>query len=191
MEDTVTDTDMTGEVYGELTNIGASHAATAMSELLNTTVRLDPPVARRLTLADVESDLEMDESDLLLVLIALIGELQGHVCLMISDMQAYADLFGVGMSDLDGTMAEIGNIVSARFLSALSSSTGLGGDITPPAVGHAPKSAVLNSVLALAAGEEPFFVMSTAMRLDGAEPASVLFLPAPETRDAIMQKFGM
>ncbi|MFV1990429.1 MAG: chemotaxis protein CheC [Acidimicrobiales bacterium] len=187
----MTETDMTGEVYGELTNIGASHAATAMSELLHTTVRLDPPVAKRLTLSDVEADLEMDEKEVILVLIALVGDLQGHVCLMISDMDAYADLLGVGVADLDETMAEIGNIVSARFISALSQSTGLHGDITPPAVGHAPKSAVLSSVIALAAGEEPFFVMSSAMRLEGVEPASVLFLPSAETRDAILDIFGM
>lgn len=182
---------MTGDVYGELTNIGAGHAAAAMGEMLNTTVRLDPPEAKLLTLADVEADLEMDESDLLLVLVALRGGLQGHVCLMISDMEAYAELLGVQISELDGTMAEIGNIVSARFITALAKTTGLHGDITPPAVGHAPKSAVLASVIALTAGEEPFFVVRSLMHLEGVSPATVLFLPAPETRHAILEKFGM
>jgi chemotaxis protein CheC len=165
------------DMYNELTNVGAGNAATALSQMINSQVDIGLPQSAELTLDEVDHLLGT-EDEIAIVLVGVEGDLEGNLCLALADYQRLADALGVPEEFVESALAEVGNIIAARFLIAITQMTSVDGEVRPPAVGFAPREAALDTVVALAAGSEPFFVLRMALFIDHEPAAELLYFPA-------------
>ncbi|MEM9712581.1 MAG: chemotaxis protein CheC [Actinomycetota bacterium] len=174
------------DMYNELANIGGGNAATALSQMLNAKVDLGLPKTAELTLADIEELIGDGTEEVAVVLLTTVGDLAGTIVLLISDPDAIAVALGVTDEFLVSALGEIGNIVGSRFLISVGEMIMVEGEVEPPAVGIAERCAALETVVALAAQSEPFFVLRTDLDIESLhEHNELLYFPAESTIDRL------
>lgn len=166
------------DVYSEITNIGTGNAATALASFLHSRVDLDPPEAYEMDLY-AACDLLLDETkDTTVVLLELNGDMDGIITLFIEDPAPYLEALGAPPELADAAIAEIGNIFAARFVEAIGKLIGLEGYHSPPATASGSRAAIMETVLAMAAGSDSFTLIRCWLRLeDGRSPAELVYFP--------------
>lgn len=127
----------------ELGSIGAGKAASALAQLLQTTIRLSEPLLRVETLEKLWNEDERNE-EIIAVIMEITGDAGGYVVVAferenaIEFSRAYLQRFmpGVTPSDEDivGTVQEFGNILAGPYLMALTALTKLELGLEPPTV---------------------------------------------------------
>lgn len=179
-EDAMTDTWNRDDLFHEVTNVGAGNAATALSELLMTKVHMGLPRSTRTTSADLIADLPTDKP-IAVTIIGVVGDLDGHIVSIFGPADAYGPILGVGDDDLDSAFGEIGNIVSAKFLVAVTELTGHFAEVTPPKVAR-PFVPELGSIIDDLATETPMTCILSPLHLDGSNiDAHIAFVPSAPT----------
>jgi chemotaxis protein CheC len=171
------------DALSELANIGAGTAATALSQMLAQEVTLSVPRAIALPLADAVAHAGPPDEIVTGVVIPIEGDMQALVVLLIPGdaAQTLCALLGVeaGTEDGESAISEIGNILGASYMSALSGMTGLSLDLCPPQVLTDLLASIVTSLLALTAGDSDTALMLDTT-LDLAEspcPLSFLLIP--------------
>ena len=131
-------TDMQLDALRELANIASGTAATSLSQMLGRDVDLNVPKAFALPLADAVDATGNPEETVTGVALPLEGDLEGIVLLLVkaSGAETLCGLLGVepGTEVGESALGEIGNILGAAYLNALSSMTGLNMMPSPPHV---------------------------------------------------------
>jgi chemotaxis protein CheC len=170
------------DMYNELANIGGGNAATALSQMLNVKVDLGLPKTAELTLDDLEELIGDDEGEVAVVILTTVGDLAGTIVLLMSDPETIGEALGVTEEFMTSALGEIGNIVGSRFLISVGQMMMVEGEVEPPAVGLAPRAAAFETVVALAAESEPFFVLRTDLDIEALqEHNELLYFPATAT----------
>jgi len=128
------------DVFKEIGNIGAGHAASALAGLLNRRISMSVPEASVVPFGDIVNVLDGPETLVVGVLIDVSGDLNGYILLLLGMQDAMAMVaqaleeperdttepdFALTEMEQD-TLLEIGNILVGSFLSAISSFSGLG-----------------------------------------------------------------
>jgi chemotaxis protein CheC len=171
-------------MFQEVANVGAGNAATALSELMMTQVHMGLPRSTQATSAELISDLPED-TPIAVCIIEVIGDLEGHLVTAFGDAEQFATTLGVGDADLDSAIGEIGNILCARFLVAVTELTGHFAEVTPPQVTR-PVLAELGPVIDELATADPVTFIMSPLRLDGSDETSLmLFVPTTETLEKL------
>lgn len=181
----------------EMTNIGASHGATALSQLLNKTVKISVPDLRVISITNFK-DLYGEK------LVAsnysyISGEVSGHFFLFFTPEEAkYLIQCFVENGDLiNNEMAksvfnEVGNILCGSYLTALSSFIGHPLNQTPHEVSMDMAGAILSEgLLELSLYEDDILLIETLLTEEGqALPihAEIIFLPEPEMLQSLFEK---
>ena len=148
------------DVFKEIGNIGAGHAASALAGLLDRRISMSVPEASVLPFGDIVEVLDGPETLVTGVLIDVSGDLNGYILLLLGMEDTMAMVSQALQSpprdttDPDFTLTEmekdtileIGNILVGSFLSAISSFSGLG------AIPAVPQLAVdmLGAILSIA-----------------------------------------
>ena len=148
------------DVFKEIGNIGAGHAASALAGLLDRRISMSVPEASVLPFDEIVDVLDGPETLVTGVLIDISGSLNGYILLVLCMEDAMAMVSQAlqqpprdttepdfALSDIEkDTLLEIGNILVGSFLSAISSFSGLG---ATPAV---PQLAIdmLGAILSIA-----------------------------------------
>jgi len=119
----------------EVANIGAGHAATALSLMTNKKIMISVPQVTVTPLEEVPDVLGAPEEVVAAVLMHMMGDLTGRTLLLFPEPSAYAlcDILlrrPVGTTTEFGTMEqsglkEVGNILSSAYLNALSDFMGM------------------------------------------------------------------
>lgn len=134
------------DVLKEIGNIGAAHAATALSGLLNTKIDMRVPKAQMVSFDEMMEFAGGAESVVAGIYLRIEGDAKGGMFFILPVEQAnhfirkltHDDLFDFkkeNVSELGlSAMQELGNILSGSYLSALSDFTGLKIYPTPPAL---------------------------------------------------------
>jgi chemotaxis protein CheC len=172
-------------VLHELANIGAGHAATALSQLFSSRVDMTPPVVKELTLPEAVEFLHPSEEEVSAALLHLEGDLAGLVVLLTRDTRAMLDALGMEPGIEVDVISECGNIVASKLACAIGSMTSIQGQPTPPAAGVTTHQGVVEIILALTAQAEPFVVAFSELSVGGAVLADLMFFPASESLDRI------
>jgi chemotaxis protein CheC len=166
------------DVYSEITNIGTGNAATALAGFLHSRVDLDPPVAYEMNLSEACELLLEENPDTAVVLLQCNGDLDGIITLFIEDPAPYMAALGAPPELQDAAIAEIGNIFAARFLESIGTMFGIEGHHAPPATAKGSRHAIMETVLAMAAGAETYTLVRCYLRLeDGSSPAELVYFP--------------
>ncbi|HEX3802938.1 MAG TPA: chemotaxis protein CheC [Solirubrobacteraceae bacterium] len=176
-------TDMQLDALRELANISSGTAATSLSQMLGREVDLNVPKAFALPLADAVEASGDPGREVTGIALTVGGEVEGVVLLLVKPEGAatLCHLLGVepGTEVGDSALGEIGNILGASYLMALSSMTGL--EMLPgtPHVITDLLGAIVASVLAQTVGHgDTALVLDSELDITG-EPCAISFLLLP------------
>ncbi len=119
----------------EVANIGAGHAATALSQLTNRTIMISVPQVNITRLEEVPEVLGKADDVVAAVLMHMMGDLTGRTLLLFPEPSArqLCDILlkrPIGTTQVFGAMEqsglkEVGNILSSAYLNALSDFMGM------------------------------------------------------------------
>jgi chemotaxis protein CheC len=139
----------------EVANIGAGHAATALSQMTGSTIMISVPTINISSLEDVPTQISEPEEPIAAVLMHMLGDLTGRTLLVFPRPTAMrlAELMlrrPAGTSQEMGVLEqsaikEAGNILSGAYMNALSEFMGLMLLPSPPSLAIDMSSAILST----------------------------------------------
>jgi len=195
------------DVFKEIGNIGAGHAASALAEILNRRITMSVPEASVLPFNDIVSVMDGPETLVAGVLIDISGELNGYILLLLNMNDAMSMVSqalqepardtsepGFELTHMEkDTLLEISNILVGSFLSAISSFSGLG---STPAV---PQLAVdmLGAILSIAMieygkiGESALFLKTHFNDLAGDINGHFFLIPDYNSYKILLNALGL
>jgi chemotaxis protein CheC len=139
----------------EVANIGAGHAATALSQMTGRTIMISVPTINIARLEDVPPQISGPEEPVAAVLMHMVGDLSGRTLLVFPKPTAIR-LAELMLRRADGTSRELGeleqsaikeagNILSAAYMNALSDFMGMMLLPSPPSLAIDMSTAVLTT----------------------------------------------
>jgi len=158
----------------EVANIGAGHAATALSQMTGQTIMISVPRINIAPLEDIPNQVGSGEEPVVAVLMKILGDLTGLALLVFPGPTAHRVAALMMKREAVTTLGEIeqsalreaGNILSAAYLNALSEFMGMILLPSPPSLAIDMSDAVLSSTfLEVAQGAEYVFCAETEFRL--------------------------
>ncbi|HEV2181661.1 MAG TPA: chemotaxis protein CheC [Gemmatimonadaceae bacterium] len=162
----------------ETANIGAGHAATALSQMTGSTIMITVPTITIAALEDVPSQIEDGEEPIAAVLMHMMGDLTGRTLLVFPRPTAIklAQLMLRRPLDPKGEFGELeqsaikeaGNILSGAYMNALSEFMGLLLLPSPPSLAVDMSAAVLTTAyLQFGAERDMVFAIETQFYFQG------------------------
>ena len=157
----------------EVSNMGAGHAATALSQMTGQKIMISVPHLTISKLEDVPNQIEAREEPVAAVLMKMLGDLTG-LTLLVFSQQTALKVAGLMMRKPATTLGEIeqsalkeaGNILSAAYLNALSEFRGMILMPSPPTLVIDMSDAVLNETyLEVAQQSEYVFCVESEFEL--------------------------
>ena len=185
----------------EVANIGAGHAATALSQMIGATIMISVPRINVTRLEDVPPVVAAPEEPVAAVLLHMLGDLSGRTLLVFPRDVAIrlAELLlqrpassSTDLGELEqSAIKEAGNILAAAYLNALADFMKMTLLPSPPSLAVDMSDAVLNSTYhEIAQGSEfvfcvesEFYLQDRGERLRG----FFLLLPDPSSLHAILR----
>ncbi|HOP75156.1 MAG TPA: chemotaxis protein CheC [Bacillota bacterium] len=145
------------DVLKEIGNIGAGHAATALSQLMSERIEMTVPNVSILTLSKVSDFLGGPEKNVVGIYMKVFGDAPGKIMFLFNydDAQTLVKIVNsktlpgdVEIEDLDqSVLQEISNIMTGAYLNAISRLTGLNMLSSVPAYACDMAGAIINSAL--------------------------------------------
>ena len=192
----------------EAGNIGAAHAATALSVLLGKKILLHVPGVSIVTLDDIAELAGGPEQTVAAIFLKMEGEVNGSMFFILSISRANRftrRLTGDGTIDFNcppvselavSAISELGNILGGSYLSALSDFTSLNMHPSVPVVSIDMAGAVISSALAASSvTADEVIVIDTVINEEdaGAEDVKghMFLLPDGPSRDAMLGALGI
>jgi chemotaxis protein CheC len=158
----------------EVANIGAGHAATALSQMTGQTIMINVPQINIAPIEDIPNQVGSDEEPVAAVLMKILGDLTG-LALLVFPQPTALRLAGLMMKKENlqelgeieqSAIREAGNILSAAYLNALSEFMGMILLPSPPTLAIDMSDAVMTSTfLEVAQGAEYVFCVETEFHL--------------------------
>jgi len=176
----------------EVANIGAGHAATALSQMTNRTIMINVPEVNVLALEDVSELLGRADEIVAAVLMHMMGDLTGRTLVLFPEGSAkhLCDILfrrpaggTVGFGEMEQSgLKEAGNILASAYLNALSDFMGMMLVPSVPSLVVDLSAAVLTTAyLNFGHDRDYVFCVETSFRVEGAtEPLRGHFLLLPD-----------
>ncbi len=193
--------DVERDVLSELGNIGAGHAATALSVLLQQEVRMSVTATRICAFDEIADVVGGPEQLVAGVFLRMSGDISGNVFLLLSldsaklllkkllpDSSELEDFTEIELSAL----GEVGNILSGAYLGAICSLSTLNMNQSVPAVAIDMAGAILDiGILMSGQTADSAILINTSIyqgktNIDG----HFFLLPDPDSMDPLLQALG-
>ncbi|MEO3945081.1 chemotaxis protein CheC [Gorillibacterium sp. CAU 1737] len=191
------------DVLREVGNIGAGHAATALSTMLNKPVDMLIPTVRFVPFEEISESVGGSETVVIAIFLRVEGETPGNLFFILSIESARSLLKKlVGLEGASGeefnelelsALNEIGNILAGSYLSSLADFTQLSMYPTVPSLAVDMAGAILSYGLLQFGemGDQALFI-DTKFLQNGDEVEGHFFLiPDPESFDRIFAALGV
>jgi chemotaxis protein CheC len=175
----------------EVANIGAGHAATALSQLTNRTIMISVPEVNISRLEEVPEILGQADDVVAAVLMHMMGDLTGRTLVLFPDASAKV-LCDILLRRKLGTtetyeemeqsgLKEVGNILTSAYMNALSDFMGMMLVPSVPSLVIDLSAAILTTAyLNFGHDRDYVFCVETAFRVEGAQPLRGHFLLLPD-----------
>lgn len=183
----------------EVANIGAGHAATALSQMTAHTIMISVPQLMIAKLADVPSQIASNEEPVAAVQMRMLGDLTGLTLLVFprptalkiaSLMMKKASVSELGVFE-QSALKEAGNILCAAYLNALSEFMGMILLPSPPSLAIDLSDTVLSATyLEAAHGAEYVFCVESEFQLKDVDErlrGFFLLMPDVDSLSAILR----
>jgi chemotaxis protein CheC len=176
----------------EVANIGAGHAATALSQMTDQTIMISVPTINITPLEEVPPHIGAPEEPVAAVMMNMMGDLAGKTLLvfprttairMAEIMMKRRHVGGQDLSELErSAIKEAGNILSGAYMNALSDFMGLMLMPSPPSLAIDMSQAVLTTAyLQFGTDRDLVFCVETEFCMqDAGERLRGFFLLLPE-----------
>ncbi len=189
------------DILQEVGNIGAAHAATALSELLGTPVRISVSSARRCTFDEVSEVAGGPDQLIVGVFVRVTGDIGGNMLLLMSVDSAnilLQTLLGskIVSGDYDdmqlSALGEVGNILGGAYTSAIATLTSLRMSQSVPAVAVDMAGAILDAGILATSEVSDFAVLIDTSIMGGASNIDGHFflLPDPSSTVPLLDALG-
>ncbi|PKM77683.1 MAG: CheY-P-specific phosphatase CheC [Firmicutes bacterium HGW-Firmicutes-15] len=189
----------------EIANIGAGNAATALAKLINARIDMSVPRIDIKSFAQVPDLMGGADVPVVGLYLKVSGDAPASILFILAIERAAAlvDLLmgrengttnHEGFSDMDvSALMEVGNILSATYLGALTIFTDLKFYPSVPAIGMDMAGALLNAILAqLGEVADQVLVLKTELKRDGQGVVGDFFLlPDPGSLEIILGALGV
>jgi chemotaxis protein CheC len=191
------------DVLREIGNIGAGHAASALSLLLGKPVNLGVPKVRLIPFEETCDSVGGPEQVVAAVFLRVSGEVSGNLFFLLRVEAARVMLRKLpGMaagpcesfSGLESSaLGEIGNILAGSYLSAFADLTGLNMQPSTPALLLDMAGAILGSSLAQYGeiGERALLIDTRFLRGEEEWEGHFILIPDPDAFDPIFRSLGV
>lgn len=176
----------------EVANIGAGHAATALSQMVNTRIMVDIPEIKIVKFEDVGELIGAPDEVCSAVMMQLLGDVTGRTLqifpwrtavqltstLLQRDVRERPEEFG----ELEqSALREVGNILVGAYINALSEFMGLMLIMSPPSIAIDTAQAVLTtSYLNFGEHQDYVFAVNTRLGMDKHTDLGAHFLLLPD-----------
>ena len=182
-------TDLQKDALKEVGNIGAGHAATALSQLLNTTVKLSEPSIDVIKFRDLATRIGYENRIVAALHMYVRGEAPGQMVVLFDRENAleFVNVFikriigdiQIFDSIVDSTLKELGNIIAGSYLTALVSLTGINLLPSVPTLSYGTIQAAFRTLMSILPDQNVFLIESSF--LDKGAVVSGQFILIPET----------
>jgi chemotaxis protein CheC len=164
MEDLLSLKELQLDALREVANIGAGHAATALSQMIGETIMISVPTISIARLEEVPPHITSPDEPVAAVLMHMLGDLTGRTLLVFPRRTAMrlAELLlhrreSEDFSDMQqSAIKEAGNILSSAYMNALSDFMGMMLIPSPPALAIDMSDAVLTTTYLQFGGDKDF-----------------------------------
>ena len=185
----------------EVANIGAGHAATALSQMINSTIMISVPTINVSRLEEVPPQISAPEEPVAAVLMHMLGDLTGRTLLVFPKPTAVrlAELMlrrpqgsSTDLGEMEqSAIKEAGNILSSAYMNALSDFMGMMLLPSPPQLAIDMSSAVLTTAyLQFGSDKDYVFCVESEFLMGGLDERMrgfFLLLPDPASLQAILK----
>jgi len=173
----------------EVGNIGAGHAATALSQLLNTKVNLTEPRIDVIKFRDLATRVGHENRMVAALHMYVRGEAPGQMVVLFDRDQAqdFVNVFikriigdiQIFDSITDSTLKELGNIIAGSYLTAIIQLTGVNLLPSVPTLSYGTIQAAFRTLMSILPDQDVFLIESSF--LDKEKQVSGQFILIPET----------
>lgn len=189
------------DALGEIGNIGAGNAATALSQILNKKIDMMVPKVGIVPFQDIVEKFGSEDEIVVAVLLKVLGDAPGNILFIMDENKAnkFSSAMLAGFSDVSEEMKrsvfqEIGNILGNSYIGAISQLAGLTLISSVPAVAKDMLVAVLTTTF-LDAEQYSDYVLSIDTNFidedDKESGGSIFYVPKPGSLDKILAKLGL
>lgn len=189
----------------EIGNIGAGNAATALAQMVNAKIDMNVPRVKILPFSEVPELLGGADRHVVGIYLAVSGSApvsilfilsveSAHLLINILMGQAVGNNESGEFSDMEiSAMMEVGNIISASYLNALSMFTDIMFVPSVPALGIDMAGAILNAILAqFGQMADHVLVLETSFKKDQQDVVGNFFLlPEPDSLNKLLSALGV
>jgi chemotaxis protein CheC len=193
--------DLQRDALKEVGNIGAGHAATALSQLLNTTVKLSEPTIDVLKFRDLSSRVGYADRTVAALHMYVRGEAPGQMVVLFDREQAldFVNVFikriigeiQIFDSIVDSTLKELGNIVAGSYLTALISLTGINLLPSVPTLSYGTIQAAFRSLMSILPDQDVFLIESQFLDKDRVVSGQFILIPETGSLEPLLSVFGV
>jgi chemotaxis protein CheC len=185
----------------EVGNIGAGHAATALSQLLNTTVKLSEPTIDVLKFRDLSTRVGYADRIVAALHMYVRGEAPGQMVVLFDREQAF-DFVNVFIkriigdiqifdSIVDSTLKELGNILAGSYLTALISLTGINLLPSVPTLSYGTIQAAFRSLMSILPDQDVFLIESQFLDPERSVSGQFILIPETGSLEPLLSVFGV
>ncbi len=190
------------DVVREIGSIGTGNAATAISGILSTEVKIELPEIKVMGFSEAVKELGDPEDTVIAVFSEMSGDIDGAM-MLITRLDFARDtlkiMMGKEISDYDdideisfSAISELGNMVISSYVSALAGLTGMDVSLSVPAAGLNMLGAVLNIPMAVAGYDTNKLLMTTGKFMIGSQQheSCLLMVPSVKSLVNLLRKLG-
>lgn len=203
MSDFTTFAEFQMDVLKEVGNIGAGHAATALSTLLDKPVDMLVPKVRLVPFEEVADSVGGNEKIILAIFLRVEGETSGNMFFLLSLESAkrmLQSIAGIEVEDSEhfsemelSALNEIGNILAGSFLTSLADFTKLSMSPTVPALAIDMAGAIVSYGLLEYGqmGDRAMLIDTKFLNGQDTIEGQFYFIPDPQSFDTIFSALGV
>jgi chemotaxis protein CheC len=194
-------TDVQLDALREMGNIGAGNAATALSQMIAEVVDISVPSVSVVPLENVSFVLGGPEKLVYVIYLEVSREMNGTMLSIFSPETAsflIKKLLGKDVVDIESDIAqsalkEVGSILCGSYLSALSQVVNMNSVASVPAMAFDMLGAMMDFILVeIGQVADDVFLVDVELFVSKTKlECSQLFLPKPESLDAVLAALGM
>ncbi|MCQ4087211.1 chemotaxis protein CheC [Saccharibacillus sp. JS10] len=191
------------DVLKEVGNIGAGHAATALSQLLNKPIDMAVPKVQILPFEDIAEKVGGAEKIVLTVFFRVEGDAPGNLFYimgpeagksLLQRLGAFEPTEGLELTEMEqSALGEIGNILAGSYLSSLADFTNLAMYPTVPAIAVDMAGAILSYGMIQFGemGDAALLIDTTFVQGKDEVEGQFFLIPDPESFDKIFTALGV
>ena len=184
----------------EVANIGAGHAATQLSQLLDTTIRLEAPRAEVIRFRDLHSRLA-NNGTFAVLHTKVGGQAPGHLVVLFDQRDALefvalclkriAEDLQIHDSIVEPTLKKMTHLVATSYLSAIAQLAGTELVSSHPAFSYGVLRTTLDTFMPISPRDEVFFVESTFIERVAKLSAHLVFIPETGSLAPLLAAFNL